>query len=186
MLKGVILGFILGVAVLMGCVYYYFASGMAPAAVADPMMPYERKMAHMALDAHIEKQSAGESPVPADEPNFLAGADVYKKECAVCHGLPDHPAEYLNIMFPKPTALFRGKGVSDDPASESNWKVVNGIRLSGMPSFKDKLSTTQMWQVSQLVAHSNELPASVKSALVPDTQMPPSAPAPTAAPAKKK
>ena len=33
-------------------------------------------------------------------------------------------------MYPKPTELFRGKGVSDDPATESYWKVANGIRLS--------------------------------------------------------
>jgi mono/diheme cytochrome c family protein len=169
MLKGMVVGFILGVVVLAGGAYYYFASGMAPVATADPMMPFERKMANIALRAHIEKQHVGESPVPADEPNLLAGADVYRKECALCHGLPDHPVDYVKMMFPKPPQLFKGKGVTDDPASESYWKSANGIRLSGMPAFKDKLTDIQLWQVSQLVAHANELPASVKKALVPDT-----------------
>jgi mono/diheme cytochrome c family protein len=27
--------------------------------------------------------------VPADEKNYLEGADVYKHNCAVCHGLPE-------------------------------------------------------------------------------------------------
>jgi len=152
-------------------------------ATADPMMPFERKMANMALNAHIEKQHVGESPVLADEPNLLAGADVYKKECAMCHGLPDHPVDYVNMMFPKPTQLFKGKGVTDDPASESYWKAANGIRLSGMPSFKDKLTNTQLWQVSQLVAHANEIPESVKKVLVPD--VPASATPLTPAPAGK-
>ena len=67
MLKGIVVGFLLGVIVLAGGTFYYFASGMAPVATADPMMPFERKMANMALDAHIEKQHVGESPVPADE-----------------------------------------------------------------------------------------------------------------------
>lgn len=71
-------------------------------------------------------------------------------------------------MFPKPPQLFRGKGVTDDPASETYWKAANGIRLSGMPSFKTKLSDTQLWQVSQLLAHANEIPDSVKKALMPD------------------
>lgn len=168
MLRGFVVGFILGVIALMGGVYYYFSSGMAPVATADPTMPFEQKMANMALDAHIEKQHVGDPPVPADESNLLAGADVYKKECAMCHGLPDHPVDYLNMMFPKPTQLFKGKGVTDDPPSESYWKAANGIRLSGMPSFKDKLTNTQLWQVSQLVAHANQLPASVKKVLVPD------------------
>jgi thiosulfate dehydrogenase len=166
MTKGIVVGFILSVIVLAAGTYYYFASGMAPVATADPMMPFERKMANMALDAHIEKQHLGESPVPANEPNLLAGADVYRKECAMCHGLPEHPVDYVNMMFPKPTQLFKDKGVTDDPASESYWKAANGIRLSGMPSFKDKLTNTQLWQVSQLVAHANEIPESVRKVLV--------------------
>src|ERR1700733_10364590 len=118
MLKGIVVGFILAVVVLAGAAYYYFASGMAPVATADPMMPFERKMANIALDAHIEKQHLGDSPVPADEPNLLAGADTYKKQCAMCHGLPDHPVDYVNMMFPKPTQLLKERGVTTDPPSE--------------------------------------------------------------------
>lgn len=165
MVKGLIIGFIIGILVCVGAGYYYFASGMAPVAVSDPLMPFERKMANMALDAHIEKQHIGQPPIPADEANLLAGAQVYKQDCAVCHGMPGHPVDYVTMMFPRPTQLFKGKGVTDDPPSESYWKAVNGIRLSGMPSFKNKLSDTQLWQVSLLVAHANEVPDSVKSLL---------------------
>ena len=185
MLKGILVGFFLGVIVLVGGAYYYFASGMAPVATADPMMPFEKKMAHLALDAHLEKEHVGESPIPPDEPNLLAGADVYKKECANCHGLPDHPVDYVNMMFPKPTQLFKGKGVTDDPASESYWKAVNGIRLSGMPAFKDKLTKVQLWQVAQLVAHANELPVSVKEALAANIPVSSTAPVSMAMPTRK-
>jgi mono/diheme cytochrome c family protein len=34
--------------------------------------------------------------------------------------------------------------------------VANGIRLTGMPSFKDVLTDTQMWQVSQLLANADK------------------------------
>jgi thiosulfate dehydrogenase len=68
-------------------------------------------------------------------------------------------------MFPKPPQLFRGKGVTDDAASETYRKAANGIRLSGMPSFKTKLTDTQLWQVSELLAHANEIPESVKLVL---------------------
>ncbi len=61
-----------------------------------------------------------------------------------------------------------GKGVTEDPPSESYWKAVNGIRLSGMPAFKSELSDTQLWQVSLLVANANAIPDSVKKVLVPD------------------
>jgi thiosulfate dehydrogenase len=183
MIKGIVIGFLLAVAILAGGLFYYFDSGMAPVATADPPMPMEKKLAHMALDAHIEKQHIPQSLVPADEPNFLAGAAVYKQHCAICHGLPGQPpTDYASSMFPKPPQLLHGKGVTDDPASESYWKTANGIRLSGMPSFNHQLTEAQIWQVSQLLAHANEIPESVKSVLASDVLKSGSAPAPTSAP----
>jgi thiosulfate dehydrogenase len=169
MLKGLVVGCLLTVVILAFGFYYYFASGMAPVATADSPMPFEKKLANKSLDAHIEKQHIAQSPVTTDEATFLAGAGVYKQHCASCHGLPGQPpTDYASTMYPKPTELFRGKGVSDDPPSESYWKAANGIRLSGMPSFKNKLTDTQLWQVSQLVAHSDEISEPVKKALTPD------------------
>ncbi len=177
MIKGIVIGFCLTIAILAGGFFYYFAAGIAPAATADPPMPFEKKLANMSLDAHIEKQHILQSPVSADEPNFLAGADVYKQHCAACHGVPGQPpTDYAATMYPKPTQLFLGKGVTDDPASESYWKAANGIRLSGMPAFKTKLTDTQLWQVSQLVAHANEIPESVKRMLLADSPMSASVP----------
>src|ERR1700721_154276 len=180
-IKGIVLGFILAIAFSVGCVFVFFSARLAPVAPAEPPMPFEKKFANMALDAHIEKQHIPPSSVPADEPNFLAGASVYEQHCALCHGLPGQPPiDYATTMFTKPPQLFRGKGVTDDPASETYWKAANGIRLSGMPSFKTKLSDTQLWQVSQLLPHADEISESVKKALTPDlatglTPSPPSA-----------
>lgn len=178
MIKGIVIGFALAIALSVSCVFVYFSAGIAPVATADPPMPFEKKLANMALDAHIEKQHIPPSPVSADEPNFLAGAAAYKQQCACCHGLPgQHPVDYATTMFPKPPQLFHGKGVTDDPASETYWKAANGIRLSGMPSFKNRLTDTQLWQVSQLLAHANEIPESVKRILVPDSPTSAAAPA---------
>jgi thiosulfate dehydrogenase len=182
--KAFLAGLLLGVALLVGGVYYYFASGMAPVATTDPPMPFEKKLANKALDAHIANQHLPPPPVDASEANLLAGAQVYKEQCAVCHGLPNQPKTVVQEgMYPVPTEVFHGKGVTDDPPAESYWKVANGIRLSGMPSFKSKLTDTQMWQAAQLVAHANEIPDSAKKVLVPDTPPPTAAPAPAATPA---
>jgi hypothetical protein len=55
MLKGLIVGIVLGVLLVCGGVYYYFASGRAPVATKAPEMPFEHKMAHIALDAYLDK-----------------------------------------------------------------------------------------------------------------------------------
>ena len=145
----------------------------------------------MALNAHIAKEKIPESAVTADEKSYLSGAEVYKQNCAVCHGLPDQPKTTIaQGMYPPPPQLFHGTGVTDDPASESYWKAENGIRLTGMPGFKGRLTEAQIWEVSVLLANADKIPASVKAALaspiVAQVAAPASAPAPANTPAPVK
>jgi thiosulfate dehydrogenase len=167
MLKGVLLGVLLAIVLLACFVYFYFSTGRAPIATTDPPMPFEMKLAHMAIDARVGKQNIPQPPVAADEKSYLSGAEVYKEQCAVCHGLPDQAKGFIaEGMFPPPPQMFHGVGVSDDPATETYWKVENGIRLTGMPGFKGRLTETQIWEVSVLLANSDKIPASVKAALI--------------------
>jgi hypothetical protein len=90
-------------------------------------------------------------------------------------------------MFPKPPQLFtQDEMVTDDPVGEDYWKVKNGIRLSGMPGFKDSLSEGEIWQVSALLAKADKLPDSVKETLNPIGNASPAQPLANAAPPKKK
>ena len=57
--------------------------------------------------------------------------------------------------------------MTDDEAWESYLKISGGIRMTGMPGFKDHLNDTQMWQLTQLVKTADKLPASVKGELTP-------------------
>jgi thiosulfate dehydrogenase len=176
-LVGLILGFI---AVPVG-VYFYFSSGSAPVATAAPPMPFEKTLAKMALHARVDKEMPKSVPIAADEAGYVAGAQVYKENCAVCHGVAGQPKTAIaKGMFPDPPKLMEGTGVTDDPPAESYWKVANGIRMTGMPGFDKTLSTTQMWQVSLLVANADKLPKTAQDVL---TGVPPATPVPAAAPA---
>jgi thiosulfate dehydrogenase len=183
MLRGIILGILLGIVLIILGVYLYFAGGHAPVATKGPEMPFEHKLAHMAQDAYINKLPHLQSPVPEDEANFLAGAKVYKEHCAVCHGLPGEPKSAIaDGMFPSPPQLFRGTGVTDDEAWETYWKVSGGIRMTGMPAFAEHLGETKMWQVSVLVKNADKISPAVKAELTSGTT-PVAAPAQTPAPA---
>jgi thiosulfate dehydrogenase len=177
-LKTFIIGLVIGLILVPLCVYIYFATGTAPVATAAPAMPFEKTLASSALHARIAKEMPKTVPVPADEADFIAGASVYRDNCAVCHGIPGGtPTAISRGMYPKPPKLLEGTGVTDDEPGETYWKVANGIRLSGMPGFGDSLSQTQMWQVSLLLAHADKLPESVKTALYRPTPLPPAQPA---------
>ncbi len=163
-----IVGIIVGVAGVFAAGYFYFSMGMAPVATSGPGLPFEEKLVHMALHARLKKEMPKSVPIAADEAAFLAGAQVYKENCAVCHGLPGQPESAIaKGMSPEPPVLFEGDGVTDDPPGETYWKVSGGIRMTGMPGFDKSLSTTQMWQVSLLLANADKLSKAVKDRLNP-------------------
>lgn len=167
MLKGLIIGIVLGIVLVFVGIYFYFATGQAPVATKSSEMPFEHRFAHMALDAYLNKQPHPNPPVSPDETTFLAAAKVYTEHCAVCHGLPGEPKTAIaDGMFPKPPQLFHGVGVTDDEPWETYWKVNSGIRMTGMPGFGDRLSETQMWQVSILLKNADKISPAVKTQLL--------------------
>jgi thiosulfate dehydrogenase len=165
-MKSFLLGLLIGVILLPLCGWFYFRFGYAPVATASSPMLFERQLAKMALDTRIRKEAPQNAPVQATDDNLTAGAHTYRTHCAMCHGLPGQP-DYATAkgMFPKPPQLFKGHGVTDDPAGETYWKVANGIRLTGMPAYTGALNDTEIWQVSLMLANADKLSAQVRDTL---------------------
>jgi mono/diheme cytochrome c family protein len=167
MFRALIVGILLGVVLVIVGVYLYFSTGSAPVAVTAPPIPFERTFAHMGLNAYLKKLPHPEPQVPENEASFMAGAEVYKQNCAVCHGLPGEPKTNIaEGMSPDPPQLFNGTGVTDDEAWETYWKAENGIRMTGMPGFRGKLTEPQIWQVTVLVKNADKISPAVKAALL--------------------
>ena len=162
-----ILGVVITLAVLALGVYCYFALGFAPVATAAQAMPFERQLANLGLHKRIEKEMPKNPPnIQMDDAAYQAAANVFKDQCAFCHGLPNQqrpPA--ATGMFPQPPQLWRGHGVTDDEPGETYWKIANGIRLTGMPAYKPSLSDQQVWQVAMLLKNADKLPASAQQIL---------------------
>jgi thiosulfate dehydrogenase len=159
-------GVILGVLLVWAWFYAYFYFGYAPVATAASPIPFETRLAHMALHARIDKEAPKNPPFQPTAADFENGAQLYRTHCAVCHGLINQPqSATAKGMFPKPPELFKGKGVTDDTPGETYWKVSNGIRLTGMPAYSKSLSDKEIWQISWLLAQADKLPDQVKASL---------------------
>ncbi len=169
--------FLLGVVVTLllipiaGLLYLRF--GNPPVAVADTPFPYEKQIVHIPLNARIHRDMPHTVPIEATPANLIAGAKIFHAQCAECHGVYGHPTDYAAHMYPPAPQLWwphswnpKVVGVSNDPPGVTYWKVANGIRLTGMPSFDHVLSSTQMWQVTLLLKHADEsLPAAALAIL---------------------
>src|SRR5580698_3420977 len=168
----ILLGIVIGVVLVPIAVLAWIHFGHVPVAVADAPFPQERLITHDPLGTRIHRELVKTPPVQADEAAFVAGAQIYRDQCAACHGSRSKPSAFGPHMYPDAPPLWEQHsddnvvGVSDDPPGETYWKVANGIRLTGMPSYKEILTDTQMWQVSLLLANADKpLPPAVQDIL---------------------
>ncbi len=161
-----ILGLLVGLLVIPVMVYCYFRFGYAPVSTKSSPIPFERTLAGMGLHARIEKEYPRQVPFKAKDNDLQNAAHLYRQHCAACHGLPNNPETAISKgMYPDPPQLFKGKGVTDDEAGETYWKVANGIRLTGMPAYRGNVSDRDMWSISQLLAGADKLPTDVQAIL---------------------
>jgi len=157
----VLLGFVLGVVIVVVVVAAYLRWGAPPVATADKPFPFEKAIVSIPLNARIHSQMQ-QAPFGIGEDVYEGGARVYRDQCASCHGTPGHDVAFAKHMYPAAPQLWKKHpkgnvvGVSDDDAGETYWKVANGIRLTGMPAFNHVLSDTQMWQVSLLLKNADQ------------------------------
>jgi len=162
-----LLGFVVGICFLLLGGYLFVTRGGIFMGTKGGPLPMEQFIMNKALAASIGQSSQDQAPLPADETNLLAGAHVYSQNCAGCHGQLDQPAAAMGKRFyPHPPQLLPpGEGVTDDPVGATHWVIKNGIRFSGMPSSEEKLTDTEIWQVTLLLRNADKLPPPVQEVL---------------------
>src|SRR5277367_190977 len=164
-----LIGLIVGLLILPVAIALYALSGQMPVATSDSPMPFEGLLAGGGLNSRIRREAPTREVSSFGTFELVSGADIYRKNCAVCHGLPGQTlGPVAQGEFPRPPQLFTPDGrVTDDPPGVTYWKVKNGIRLTGMPGFQKALSDQQMWQVAALMASADKLPPDVLRGLLP-------------------
>lgn len=169
---------LIGWIVLPAVLFLYLRFGYVPVAVNGPVIPLESLLAGAAIDAKIAREAPTKAAFPPSDENLLAGAKIYRERCVECHGLTGTPRSIASKgMFPDPPQFFERKVMGDEPVGQDYWVVANGIRLSGMPGYRESLSEEQMWQVSQFLANRGKLPESVQHSLeTPEASDSPKAP----------
>lgn len=167
-----LVAFLLGILTIPAAAYLYFSYGHPPVATADNPFPLEASIVKIPLNARIHREMPKQAPFEATPETLIAGAHLYREQCASCHGLKNHPSQFGATMFPRTPQLWAKHkksnvvGVSDDPTGETFWKIQNGIRLSGMPAYKTLLSDEQMWQIALLLATADKpLPEAAEQAV---------------------
>jgi thiosulfate dehydrogenase len=165
MSRGVVLGVLLTLAVILIGAYALVESGLLPANADALPGGLETWIASTSLDATLRRDAPkGQNPVALTDQNLLNGIHLFAQNCAVCHGSAKgsaSPSPIAKGLYQKPPQ-FATDGVEDDPEGDSFWKIKHGIRLTGMPSFGYSLSDQEIWTLALFLKHMDKLPPAVQ------------------------
>lgn len=115
------------------------------------------------------------NPLPASQANLHSARDIYFEECVQCHGERGHgDGPQARSHYPLPADLTDPKLLRNVTDGEIFYQISQGRRP--MPSFKNRLTQDQRWQLVLLMRSLSE-PASLGGT--------PAGPAPSTLPAEK-
>ena len=155
------LGFVAAVVVVFLAAFIWIRSGLMNPRADIPVNAFEQMIAMPSLDAAVDRRAPeAKNPVEATDDNLTAGIKIYQANCASCHGDPRHPRSILaDALYPRAPQFM--EDAPDMPENQSFYIIQHGIRLSGMPAWKQVLSEQEMWQVTTFLSRMDKLPPPV-------------------------
>jgi mono/diheme cytochrome c family protein len=134
----------------------------------------ETALANAAKDVVIPLQAEKlVNPLTVSPEVVSAGQQIYTQSCAVCHGPDGRGSDLGRDMYP-PAMDLNSPHVQHWKDADLFWIVQNGVRLTGMPSWKSVLSDDETWKVVTFLrdvpkANGQSRPAQVQSATAAQT-----------------
>jgi mono/diheme cytochrome c family protein len=144
---------------ITGIVYFIIVSGAINPGADEPIPPLERWAAKTSLRAYLKKTlKHEENPVVVNSSTLKEGVDVYVKNCAACHGFADGKKTIIGSGMYKQPNIFSGEDWSKEKDELVYWFIEHGVRLTGMPSYKQSLTAQDKWKLVNLIKHMEKLP----------------------------
>jgi len=156
-----VLGFVSGIIVVLLVAFFWLRFGLIDPQADVPENALEQGIAMPALDAAVDRRVPEvTNPAQPTADNLLAGMKIYQANCASCHGDIQRPdGTFANALYPRAPQFI--KGTPDMPENQNFYIIEHGVRLSGMPAWRDVLNQEEAWQVTTFLSHMDKLPPEV-------------------------
>jgi mono/diheme cytochrome c family protein len=116
----------------------------------------ETSLANAAKDVVIPIEAeAHKNPVPRNHQVIKEGQQLYLGSCALCHGPDGHGETSLGRGMYPPAMDLTSPHVQHWSDAQLFWIIQNGVRLTGMPSWKSSITETDTWKLALFI---HELP----------------------------
>lgn len=159
-----LVGFAVAVVLVLTVGFCFVRFGFVDPRADQPVGWLDSRIAMPSLDAAVDRRATeAQNPIQPNVDNLIAGMKTYQSNCAGCHGDILHPHTAFGDAFYPRSPQF-AEDAPDMPENQNFYIIQHGVRLSGMPAWKETLSAQEIWQVTSFLSHMDKLPPQVSAA----------------------
>ena len=136
----------------------FVRSGIYDAGASHPHSTFTEWLTHATMIHSVRRHAQGiEAPAYVSAAQVRDGFCTYETHCVACHGAPAVAREpWVGGLEPAPPYLV--DATSKWRPRELFWIAKNGIKMTGMPSWRDSLSDGQIWNVVGFLEAMRQMP----------------------------
>jgi mono/diheme cytochrome c family protein len=129
--------------------------------------PGETSVANAAKDVAIPLEAGKmKNPLSETDEAVSQGQEVFLGSCAQCHGADARGDTVIGRNMAPPAMDLTSGHVQHWSDAELFWIIQNGVRLTGMPSWKSTISDNDTWKLALYIHHIPRLDAASASTAV--------------------
>jgi mono/diheme cytochrome c family protein len=136
----------------------FIKSGLYNVGAATPHTRFTFFVTNETMIHSVKRHARGiAAPRSVTAAQVVAGFCAYEARCVACHGAAAVPREqWVSGLEPSPPYLL--DATDRFTPSELFWIVKSGIKMTGMPSWRNAMSDAQIWEVVAFLEASRRLP----------------------------
>jgi mono/diheme cytochrome c family protein len=144
-------------------------SALLPGCTADKQPSREEtKLANAAKDVAIPLEAGKmRNPLPDTDEVVSQGQEVFLGSCAQCHGADARGDTNIGRNMAPPAMDLSSHHVQHWSDAELFWIIQNGVRLTGMPSWRSSISENDTWKLTRFIHKLPRLEAASASTAAP-------------------
>ena len=154
-----IVGAAIGIAVIMPLgVFAFVKSGIYNVGASHPHTKFTTWLTHETMIHSVRRRAKSIKPQSwTNETQLIAGFCAYQTHCVACHGAAGVARQrWVSGFEPQPPYLL--DETQKFTPSQLFWIVKNGIKMTGMPSWRESMSDREIWNVVAWLEASRTLP----------------------------
>lgn len=139
-------------------VYAFVESGLFNVAASHPHTKFTEWITHETMIHSVRRHADGiKEPSHITARQVLAGFCTYETHCVACHGAPAIGREqWVSGLEPSPPYL--ADATSRWTPAQLFWIAKNGIKMTGMPGWRDSMSDEDIWDIVGFLEAMRRLP----------------------------